>query len=147
MKVWRISNHADLSGKGGLLADARWHHKGNAVVYCADHPATALLEKLVHLDLEDIPTAYRLLTIDLPDDAPSHRVETIDLPTGWRGDMQATQTVGTRLLQSARHLVVWVPCALVPYAWNALLNPDHGDIARCSISGVIEELLDPRLIH
>jgi RES domain-containing protein len=61
MIFWRISNYADLSGQGGLYAPGRWHNQGIPVVYCGDHPGSALLEILVHVDLSDIPTSFQLL--------------------------------------------------------------------------------------
>jgi len=48
MELWRISNYADLSGGGGLQAAGRWHTRGKRIVYLADHPASAVLEMLVH---------------------------------------------------------------------------------------------------
>ena len=65
MKVWRISNHGDLSGRGGLRAAGRWHCAGRPIVYLAEHPASALLEVLVHFDIGDVsalPVAYQLPT-------------------------------------------------------------------------------------
>ena len=72
-RLWRISNHASLSGDGGLYASGRWHTRGRRVVYLADHPASALLEVMVHLeiDAEDLPTHYQLLGVDVPDDLAS----------------------------------------------------------------------------
>ena len=69
MWLWRISNHASLSGEGGLHASGRWHARGRRVVYLADHPASALLEVMVHLeiDAEDLPSHYQLLGVDVPD--------------------------------------------------------------------------------
>jgi len=70
VRLWRISNYSDLSGPGGLKASGRWHEKGRHVVYTSDHPASALLEAMVHLeiDFEDLPDTYQLLEIDVPDD-------------------------------------------------------------------------------
>lgn len=67
MFLWRISRFADLDGRGGEVASGRWHRKGHRIVYCADHPSTALLEMLVHLDPDNIPSNYQLLKIDCPD--------------------------------------------------------------------------------
>jgi RES domain-containing protein len=47
--LWRISNFVDLSGEGGLGASGRWHTEGRLVVYLADCPAGALLERIVHM--------------------------------------------------------------------------------------------------
>lgn len=146
MKVWRVSDHADLSGQGGMVSAARWHRGGTPVVYCADHPATALLEKLVHVDVEDMPRGYTLLTIEVPE-TTTYRIEVGNLPDGWTSDLEATQAIGTKVLLRAEHLVVWVPSVLVPYAWNALLNPRHPDATGCSIADVTANLFDPRLIR
>ena len=54
---------------------------------------------------------------------------------------------GTELLQRAEHLYLLVPCVLVPFAWNVLLNPAHPDIARCAITAVTAKAFDPRLIR
>jgi RES domain-containing protein len=68
MFLWRISKFADLSGKGGELVSGRWHDKGHPIVYCADHPSTALLEMIVHMNPVNIPESYQLLKIECPDE-------------------------------------------------------------------------------
>jgi RES domain-containing protein len=51
-----------------MRTDGRWHVRGQRVVYLSEHPALALLEVLVHLEVDpaDVPTSYQLLTIELP---------------------------------------------------------------------------------
>jgi len=66
MFLWRISKFADLSGKGGELVSGRWHNKGHPIVYCADHPSTALLEMIVHMNPANIPESYQLLEDRMP---------------------------------------------------------------------------------
>ena len=70
MRLWRISNHADLSGEGGRVVGGRWHSRGRPVVYLAEHPALALVENIVHLEIDpdDLPDTYQLIEVDLPDD-------------------------------------------------------------------------------
>jgi RES domain-containing protein len=68
MFLWRISRFSDLTGKGGEVVSGRWHEKGNPIVYCADHPSTALLEMIVHVNPANIPETYQLLKIELPGD-------------------------------------------------------------------------------
>ena len=75
MELWRISNYVDLSGIGGLRAAGRWHSQGRRIVYLADHPSSALLEMLVHMDRDLIPPTYQLLRVAVPDDI---NVETSD---------------------------------------------------------------------
>ena len=51
MVLWRISNHASLTGDGGLRTEGRWHPLGSRVGYCTTSPAGALLEMLVRAGL------------------------------------------------------------------------------------------------
>ena len=66
--LWRISNHPSLSGEGGLHFSARWHTAGRRIVYLAESPAGAMVEALVHLELDetDWPRAYHLLQVEYP---------------------------------------------------------------------------------
>jgi RES domain-containing protein len=138
VRIWRISNHADLSGRGGELAGGRWNRLGTPVVYCSDHPATALLEVLAHIDREDTPAGYQLIEIEIPDAAPRKVLGAEDLPPNWRNECETTQALGTELLERAEHLLIVVPCVLVPIAWNALLNSRHADIERCRVADTIK---------
>jgi RES domain-containing protein len=81
--LWRISNRVSLAGDGGMRAAGRWHTRGRRVVYCSESPAAALLEILVHfeIDVRDLPTRYRLLKLHMPDNLD---VEVpADLPADW----------------------------------------------------------------
>ena len=98
MRLWRISNHADLSGEGGRLAEGRWNFLGRRVVYLAEHPALALLETLVHLevDAEDMPESFRLLSVEVPDDVGIETWSEIDLDSlypGWRQNSETTRSL------------------------------------------------------
>lgn len=121
MRLWRISNHADLTGTGGLLVDGRWHRRGRPIVYAADHPATALLETLVHLDRDHLPMRYQLMEIvGAPDEVPA-----LTPPENWAAERTVTQDLGDAWLRAGTTLAVRVPCVLVPEAFNVLINPLH----------------------
>jgi RES domain-containing protein len=113
MLLWRVSNYADLSGKGGLLAGGRWHTKGQRVVYLAEHPALALLENLVHLDNpEEVPTTYQLLTIDVPEglkiDSLTEGVLNEDAP-GWRGSVSECRRMSSPWFTNGTTALLCVP--------------------------------------
>ena len=65
MVIWRISNHADLSGAGGLRSSGRWHRRGAPVVCLAEHPALAILEVLVDFELApgEVPDGIQILRL------------------------------------------------------------------------------------
>jgi RES domain-containing protein len=147
MRLWRISNFADLSGDGGLLAAGRWHSRGRRIIYLSDHPASALIEVLVHLevDVDDIPDSYQLVAVEVPDEIAIERIDIDALPAGWPQDLEATRALGDRWLADRRTALLQVPSAIIPHASNWLLNPAHADRARVAISDVKRAAFDPRL--
>lgn len=152
MRLWRISNHADLSGEGGRLADGRWHRLGQRVVYLADHPALALVEMLVHLEIDagDMPKNFRLLAVDVPDDLDFAGWSEVDLDRhhpGWRHDKATTRSLTERFFMLNSHALMRVPSVLVPAASNFLLNPAHPDAPRARISSDTMVAWDDRLLR
>ena len=149
MRLWRISDFADLSGEGGLLASARWHTRGRKIVYLSDHPASALLEVLVHLevDADDMPSAFQLLAIEAPDDLAFKIVEEAALPVDWRRSTDVTQRRGDEWLKGMRTALLRVPSAIVPHGFNWLMNPAHPDSAQLRVVETATALFDPRLIR
>jgi RES domain-containing protein len=146
--LWRISNFVSLDGKGGLDWPGRWHNRGRPVVYCAQTPAAALLETLVHLEipLADLPPRYRLMKIAAPDDVSVGSVAAGDLPDDWIDDPVATRTVGDEWLAARTSALLLVPSAIVPETNNVLINPDHSDAARIAIVATTAHLFDSRLL-
>jgi len=135
MLLWRISSHASLDGHGGLISNARWNFRGVAVVYLAESPAGALLEVLVHqeLDLANLPPNYKLLKIEAPDTILPETVEESQMPHGWREDQQISRKIGTEWLTGREAALLRVPSAIVPETFNILLNPMHSDAANLQI--------------
>lgn len=147
MRLWRSSDHTDLSGRGGLRITGRWHSGGARVVYLSDHPASTLLETLVHLEVdpEDVPDTFQLLAVELPDTVGFETIEEVQLAVGWREDQTITRDLGDRWLRENRTALLRVPSAIVPAAVNWLLNPAHADSAKARITEIIRAPFDPRL--
>lgn len=124
--LWRISNYADLEGRGGRRAGARWHTKGREIVYCSEEPTGALLEALVHLEvdsLEDLPKSYQLLRIAFPHSVAVEEVALSSLPPDWKRRTLLTRSIGDAWLATGRAPALRVPSAVSPHAFNVLLNP------------------------
>lgn len=145
MELWRISNNADLSGAGGLKAAGRWHSQGRRIVYLADHPSSALLEMLVHMDRDLVPPTYQLLRIAVPDDIVVEVVEP-ELPPDWRTQTRVSREIGDRWLDRSTSALLLVPSAISVEGANFLLNPAHPHAARASVAEVIRAPFDPRLL-
>jgi RES domain-containing protein len=145
MELWRISNYADLSGGGGLQAAGRWHTRGKRIVYLADHPASALLEMLVHIDRDLIPATYLLLRIVVSESVPIDTIGIDALASDWRTQPASTRQIGDQWLDQSSTALLQVPSVIVPIGKNFLLNPAHPDAAKVTIVDAINAPFDPRL--
>src|SRR5262245_42629986 len=98
MILWRLTRrpYAELSGRGGELAEGRWHSRGRPVVYCAASAALAVLEIRVHLDLPLalLPDDYVLMRIEAPNHLDVHEIAAGGLPPGWRRREDLCRPIG-----------------------------------------------------
>ena len=138
MEAWRICRRAfaDLSGEGARLFGGRWNRRGLPLVYLAEHPALAVQEVLVHLDMppDMLPDDYVLLRAELP-----FRPDNPILDQSYN-----PETVGTAWLQTGETPLLRVPSMLVPHAHNLLLNPAHRTAPRAKVLSVDTFVFDPR---
>ncbi len=140
MRVWRIATQSqdcpadDLSGNDARAGGARWNRPGTPVVYCADTPALACLEILVHLDSAGLDARRCLVAIELPEALWNARRQLAadELPPGWdaKGPDTPTVEIGQQWLESRSSAVMVVPSAVVPESAVILLNPAHPDAAQ-----------------
>ena len=144
MKLWRISNYNDLSGAGGLRYSARWHTKGRPIIYASEHPAGAFSEFLVHIDLEDIPDSFQLITIEIDENTTAPDLEPDQLPRGWMTNTKTSRAAGDNWLKGGTSLLLRVPSVIIPDAYNMLINPSHPDADKMRITKSEKVPLDPR---
>lgn len=129
MTLWRISEFASLDGAGGIAVDGRWHSAGQPIVYTAETSALAMLEVLVHLEVEEMPARFQLLEIEAPDDLVAAR---------WparrdAADEAATRAWGDAWLKRGDTALARVPSAIAPASFNWLINPSHPDATRVKL--------------
>jgi RES domain-containing protein len=143
LELWRISNFDTLSGEGGLRYSARWHTGGRPIVYLAASPAGAMIEILVHLELEEdeLPPAYTLLYVEAP-----ASLDIDDLRVG-KADLSISRTLGDAWLKAGTAALARVPSAILPNTFNYLLNPLHSDAKRIRITGSTKANFDSRLLR
>ena len=135
MLVWRLSRkrHLDhaLKGEGARRFGGRWNSKGVAVVYTAETLELALLEALVHLDVDALPRDYWQVSFEVPD--ASIAAPPIRLPKGWNEAppyRPGVQKVGDAWVKAGRQLAMRMPASVLPERHNVLLNPAHEDMRR-----------------
>ena len=135
MLLWRITRKPFLAqaleGLGARKYGGRWNSKGYAVVYTSESLELAVLEALVHLDIDLLPKDVYQIGFEL-DDQFIARVPA-SLPGGWDSAPPYSpnvQAIGDRWIRSGSSLGLRVPASVLPSRSNVLLNPSHPEIRR-----------------
>jgi RES domain-containing protein len=133
--LWRITRKPllvqALAGLGAKKYGGRWNSKGIAVVYTSESLELAVLEALVHLDIDLLPRDVYQVGFEV-DDKSVVPVST-PLPRGWDSTPPynpKVQAVGDAWIRSGTSLGLRVPASVLPSRSNVILNPAHPDISR-----------------
>jgi RES domain-containing protein len=140
ISVWRIVDKRYWEGRleAAFGRRARWHSGGRKVIYCAESPALAVLERIkgfLNPSVRMTELAQRrflIMRLDLRI-AEVARVDPDDLARGWwktpPWKAVRTQETGNAWLDTERSVALRVPSAALPAptSWNYLLNPRHPD--------------------
>jgi RES domain-containing protein len=135
VRLWRLTREVHLpevlKGEGARRFGGRWNSRGVAVVYAAESLELALLEAIVHLDLDLLPRDYWQLCLEVPDEllVPGPK----RLPRGWDAlppYVARVQSIGDRWVRAGTSVALRVPASVLPERSNVLLNPAHADMTR-----------------
>lgn len=148
LDVFRVCRaiHARLDGSGPKRAGGRWNSRGHAVVYTAESVALAVLENLVHISRTDFPVGYVVTGVWM---IPDH-VAVLPEPHVRRSAElhgAGSQSLGDFWIESQLSAVLRVPSAVIPGAFNYLLNPAHVDFRQLVVKRPMPFEFDPRLFR
>lgn len=151
MQVYRIGKAAyisDLTGTGARLFGGRWNFEGEGVLYTSENRSLAVLETLVHTELNLLPDDLRLITIELPFDADEIAKADLTYIDDWQSypQMNETTRIGSKWLASLESPALSVPSAVMPMENNILLNPAHPKHADVKIVYSRPFKIDTRLV-
>lgn len=147
MILWRLAHkdYIKLDGIGAKIGGGRWNSPGRPVVYTSSHLSLAVLELMVHLevDAEDIPDDYVSIEIETPDNIYIKKMrKKIDIH-----DTDATQAYGDEWIKSAKAQGLEVKSVVISQETNILLNPNHADMNAVKIKKIKSFEFDPRLFQ
>ncbi len=149
--AWRITKRKYLkvafSGEGAELVGGRWNSPGTRIVYGSSSISLAILEILVHLQIDRLISSYCVIPARFEPDL-LQKLEAEDLPGNWSAYPASliTQRLGDEWARSNRSPVLSVPSAVVPLERNYLINPGHPEFNQILIGDPIQLPLDERLI-
>ena len=137
-----------FDGEGAFRFGGRWNTRGARMVYTAGSLALAALEMLVHLDDDELLSAYSFVAAEIPPALILPVKDFRPLPKNWNASPPPVtlQRVGDEWIRSLASAVLEVPTAIVPLEQNYLLNPAHPDFARIKLERPRRFRFDQRLL-
>jgi RES domain-containing protein len=150
MRLWRIAPAKwalDKSCDGTRIFGGRWNSIGLGVLYAGLNIEICALEKFVHLAGVTHPP-LKLIAVDIPEGRKlQYRPPLRALPSNWADVPVASgsQEFGRNWIESAKHLLMIVPSAIIPEAQNAVINPKHPAYAKVTLTIVRDFAFDTRM--
>jgi RES domain-containing protein len=150
MRVFRIADRRFpiFDGAGARLVGGRWNSPGRSVIYAAETFSGAMLEMLVHGNLNRLPRTQGYIEIAIPDHVAIERVGIQDVPDWQNENQAAARSFGDRWLSEQRTAVLMVPSIVTRgIEHNILVNPLHPNFAAIRASESQDVLWDERLLR
>lgn len=147
MRVFRLCKKAfvALDGEGAKLHGGRWNFRGLPVVYTSSSLSLAMLEMLVHIEVELAPEGLICLEIEIPETV---HIESMLLPSEYIHSKNeiVLKEIGSKWLRENRSAVLGVPSVIVPVERNFLINPLHPQAKKIHTIKANSFHFDPRLL-
>lgn len=149
--AWRIVKTRHLAtawdGHAAALHGGRWNSPAVRVVYASATLSLALVEVLVHLPSEALPS-FSAVPVQF-DAAIVTTLAIGDVPPNFQKHPAPSETmsIGDAWVHSERSAVLSVPSAIVPMERNYVFNPRHPDFARVRIGRPENFPFDARLLR
>ena len=135
-----------FDGEGAFRFGGRWNTRGTRMIYTAGSLALAALEMLVHLDDDELLSAYSFVAAQIPPALILPVNAFRPLPKNWNASPPpvALQRIGDEWVRSRVSAALEVPTAIVPLEQNYLLNPAHPDFAQIKLEKLRRFRFDQR---
>lgn len=118
---------------GSKIAPGRWNTASTPMIYTSEHFSAAMLEKLVH-GSGMLPPNQHFITITIPN-GTSYEVFPHSKYKGWDDEVpHVSRDFGAKWRSEARSAILIVPSVVARMEQNFLINPDHKDSAKITIS-------------
>lgn len=147
MLVYRIA-HKSFSRK--LYASGtkgRWNGEGRKVIYCSESIPLAFLESMIRRQGVGFNDDFKIMVIEIPDDLLVTAIIPDDLADGWRDfrDYSKCQFLGDRWYEEGKTPLLKVPSAVMPEAFNYVINGTHRDFKKIKMIDVTDLVPDERI--
>jgi RES domain-containing protein len=106
-----------------------------------------MAEVAVHLTLATLPEDYMMITIDIPEDIKVKQLTEADLPEDWQAfpNPSSTQDIGRDFVTENEYCALIIPSVVTQGDYNVLINPNHFDFSKITISSIDKFPFDKRI--
>ncbi len=147
MLIYRIV-HKLFSKK--LLAsgmEGRWNSAGKKVIYSAESIPLAFLENMIRRQGVGFNDDFKIMILEIPLKQAITILDVSLLKDNWRdmNNYATCQTLGNAWFDAGKTLVLKVPSAVLPEAFNYVMNATHADFKLVKIVAVTDLVPDKRI--
>lgn len=147
MLVYRIvhRNYCNSLFASGL--EGRWNSKGKKVVYTAESIPLAFLENMIRRQGVGFNNDFKIMIIEIPENTIISDVKISDLEDGWRSfrNYSTCQFIGDQWYDDNKTLILRVPSAVLPEAFNYIVHSEHRDYKRVRLIKTTDLIPDNRI--
>ncbi len=147
-RIFKTKRSAEWSsGEGAYRYGGRWNSRGTRILYSSGSLSLAVLEILVHLEDDEMTSAYSWARISFDDKLVIGVENLCTLPAEWSDSLIpfSVQAIGDEWARSLKSVVLRVPSAIVPGESNYLLNVGHADFSKIALGKPEPFIFDNRL--
>lgn len=125
----------------------RWNSVGKKVIYTAESIPLAFLENMVRRQGIGFNKDFKIMFIEVPDNTEIETIDVAALEAGWRDlhDYSKCQSLGNKWYNEGKALVLRVPSAVLPEAFNYVINSEHVDYKLIQLVAVTDLVPDERI--
>jgi RES domain-containing protein len=150
LRAFRIadSRHPVLDSTGAFLKGGRWTSPGKRVIYAAETYAGALLEVLVHLSFDEVPSTYQWIELSLPGKQEIEQLTGSEVPDWNTSNLTRARSFGDLWYEEKRTIALLVPSVVTAGVENNLIiNQDHSGFSGIQASTARDVIWDDRLFR
>ena len=147
MLVYRIVHKKYSSGLFASGLKGRWNSLGKKVIYTAESIPLAFLENMIRRQGVGFNADFKILLIDIPDSIKIMTINVPDLKDGWRNfkDYSKCQSIGDKWYDDGKIMILKVPSAVLPDAFNYVINTEFSDFSLIKLIGATDLVPDDRI--
>ena len=147
MLVYRIVHKTYSTGLYASGLKGRWNSAGKKVIYTAESIPLAFLENMVRRQGVGFNKDFRIMIIEIPDSIIISSINLSDLEDGWRDikDYSKCQLFGDKWYDEGKAMVLKVPSAVLPEAFNYVINSEFSDYGMIKLITTTDLIPDERI--